>query len=148
MKKIGILLFVVVFVSVAFLWAEKDDDYTSSYSSYDSDNYSSHYSYSGSYTSSKSISNYCDATGCLKEGTKSYCGITGQTEYYCYTHYNEMMGMLGDMEDDVADSAYSKHTCEECSREGTYSITGLSGLTEYYCSIHYYELKDLLDSLY
>ena len=59
-----------------------------------------------------------------------------------------MMGMLGDMEDDVADSAYSKYTCEECSREGTYSITGLSGLTEYYCSIHYYELKDLLDSLY
>jgi hypothetical protein len=102
---------------------------------------------SSSYTYKK-ISHYCQADGCTKEGTKEYIGLSGNTEYYCYTHYKELMNMIGNIEEDVGKGNYSKHTCEECDKEGIYSIVGISGRTEYYCTKHYYEMKELLDSLY
>lgn len=103
------------------------------------------YSSSSKSSSASTIAHYCDASDCTREGTKSYFGIGGQTEYYCLTHYNEIIEIMSDMEEDVGKSSYSKHTCEECSREGTYSIVGISGSTEYYCSTHYRELKELLE---
>lgn len=106
---------------------------------------SSSYSSSSKSSSTSKITHYCDASDCTREGTKSYSGIGGQTEYYCLTHYNEIIDIMSDMEEDVGKSSYSKHTCEECSREGTYSIVGISGSTEYYCSTHYRELKELLE---
>ena len=102
---------------------------------------------SSSSASAKSTTKYCEASGCVKSGTKKYSGISGKTEYYCNEHYNEIMNMMGKMESDVAKSSYSKNTCEVCSKEGTYSIKGISGQREYYCSKHYYEMKDLLESL-
>ena len=113
-------------------------------STIDTTNSSSYSSYSKTSSPSK-ITRYCEADGCYREGTKSYDGITGQTEYYCYTHYNEIIDILSSMEEDVGGGAYSKHTCEECSREGTYSIIGFSGSTEYYCSKHYNEMKEMLE---
>lgn len=106
---------------------------------------SNSYSSSSKSSSTSTITHYCDAPDCTREGTKSYSGIGGQTEYYCLTHYNEIIDIMSDMEEDVGKSSYSKHTCEECSREGTYSIVGISGSTEYYCSTHYRELKELLE---
>lgn len=103
------------------------------------------YSSSSKSTFSSTITHYCDAPDCTREGTKHYSGIGGQTEYYCLTHYNEIINIMSDMEEDVGKSPYSKHTCEDCSREGTYSIIGISGSTEYYCSTHYRELKELLE---
>ncbi|MBQ7957636.1 MAG: hypothetical protein IJ279_06315 [Clostridia bacterium] len=87
---------------------------------------------------------YCVATGCTRKGTKTYRGISSETEYYCETHYDELISMMSDMEEDVGKGSYSKHTCEECSREGTHSIIGISGSTEYYCSTHYNELKEFM----
>ena len=95
----------------------------------------------------KKIEHYCQATGCTREGTKTYDGFGG-TEYYCYTHYNELMDMIGNMEDIVGKGSASKHTCEICSKEGTHSIAGISGETEYYCTEHYNELLDMIASLY
>lgn len=97
---------------------------------------------------SYSVKHYCEAEGCYKEGTNEYIGLYGTTEYYCDKHYQEIMDTLSDMEKDVGNGSYSKHTCEVCDKEGTYSIIGFSGEKEYYCSEHYYEMKDLLDSLY
>ncbi len=96
-------------------------------------------------TYSKETTDYCDASGCTKEGTKSYVGINSQIEYYCETHYNELIDMMSDMEEDVGKGSYSKRTCEECNREGTRSIIGISGKTEYYCSTHYSELQNFLE---
>jgi len=119
---------------------------SSSYSSSSITSHSSKITSSYSTTSySSKITNYCEVDGCYREGSRSYAGITGQTEYYCYTHYNEIFDMITDMEEDVEKSTYNKHTCEECSREGTYSIVGITGSTEYYCLTHYNELKDLLE---
>lgn len=81
---------------------------------------------------------------CGKTATKTV-NLFGQTEYYCTTHYNEIMDILDMMESDVGKGSASKHTCEECSNEGTHSIIGLSGKTEYYCTKHYNELKEMLE---
>lgn len=63
-----------------------------------------------------SISHYCEKSGCTREGIKEYIGISGKTEYYCVTHFNEIMDTLGKMESDVGAGSYSKHTCEECNK--------------------------------
>lgn len=60
------------------------------------------------------------ASGCYKEGTKAVTGISGDTEYYCQDHYNEMQNTINSMEQDVGNGSTSRHTCEECSREGTH----------------------------
>lgn len=73
--------------------------------------------------------------------------FSGKEEDYCYSHYQEILDILGDMEEDVGNSNQSKHTCEECSREGTHRYESFTGQTEYYCTKHYEELMDLLDSL-
>ena len=93
------------------------------------------------------FSNYCEVEGCMNEGTESYPGISGETEWYCQEHYDEMMDIIGMMEEDVGSGTASKHTCEACSKEGTYSIVGLSGETEYYCTEHYNEMVDILEML-
>ena len=96
-------------------------------------------------TSSQSSTHYCEASGCTRKGTKIYSGIGSKTEYYCEIHYNKLIDMMSEMEEDVGKGSYSQHTCEECSREGTYSIIGISGKTEYYCSTHYNELKEFME---
>lgn len=48
---------------------------------------------------------YCDASGCINEGTHSMIGISGQMEYYCDEHYQEMKDMLDMIEKDVANSS-------------------------------------------
>lgn len=106
---------------------------------------SSSYSLSPKSSSANEITHHCDTPNCSREGIKSYPGIGGQTEYYCYEHYNEIVDTINDMEEDVGKSAYSEHTCEECDREGTHSIIGISGNVEYYCTTHYNELKELLE---
>lgn len=98
-------------------------------------------------TKSQNIEHYCEATNCTNEGTIKYIGISGKPEYYCYTHYNELVKLISDMEEDVGKNNYSKHTCEVCSKNGTYSIIGFSGQTEYYCSEHYNELKGFLEDM-
>lgn len=81
---------------------------------------------------------------CGKTATKTV-NLFGQTEYYCTTHYNEIMDIIDMMESDVGQGSASKHTCEECSNEGTHSIIGFSGQVEYYCTKHYNELKEMLE---
>ena len=50
---------------------------------------------------------YCLANGCTQKGTHSITGISGETEWYCDKHYQEMLDIIKIMEDDVAASAYS-----------------------------------------
>ena len=82
---------------------------------------------------------------CGKTATKSI-ELFGQTEYYCTTHYNEVMDIIDMMETDVGKGTASKHTCEECSKEGTRTYHSFTGQTEYYCTQHYQELMDMLDA--
>lgn len=87
-------------------------------------------------------------TECGKNASRSYANpFSGKTEYYCETHYQEILDIMGEMEEDVGNSNQSKHTCEECSREGTHRYESFTGQIEYYCTEHYEELMDLLDSL-
>ena len=95
-------------------------------------------------TSTSNSNNGKKCEECGKNATKSV-NLFGQTEYYCTTHYNEIMDILDMMESDVGQGSASKHTCEECSNEGTHSIIGFSGQMEYYCTKHYNELKEMLE---
>lgn len=46
-------------------------------------------------SSSKSSSQHiCQATGCAKDGACTITGLSGQTEYYCYEHYAEMLSWM------------------------------------------------------
>lgn len=120
------------------------------------DTYDSSYSYSDSSSSSNSSSSsssssrhkrYCEVGDCLNEGTYEIEGISGLTEYYCSTHYQEMQDIISYMEETVGSGSASKHTCESCSKEGTHSIEGFSGETEYYCTEHYNEMIEILEML-
>ena len=131
--------------------SKQSSNYSSSKSSYNSSSSKSSYNSSSksSYNSSsskKTNTHYCEVSSCTREGTKKYEGYAG-TEYYCETHYNELMRMLGKMESDVGSGSYSKHKCEKCSKEGTHEIIGISGKKEYYCSEHYYKMKEMLEKL-
>lgn len=83
---------------------------------------------------------------CGKPANKTV-NLFGRTEYYCTTHYNEIIDIIDMMESDVGQGSASKHSCEECSNEGTHSIIGISGRVEYYCTRHYNELKEMLEIL-
>lgn len=86
-------------------------------------------------------------TECGKNAPRSYTNpFSGEKEYYCETHYQEIIDLMGEMEADVGNSNQSKHTCEECSREGTHKYDSFTGQTEYYCTEHYEELMDMLDA--
>ena len=127
-----------------------DDDYDDDYDYDEDDDYD--YSNSGnsgysSNTSGSSITHYCQASGCYKEGTETVTGISGSTEYYCQEHYNEMQNTINSMEQDVGNGTASRHTCEECSREGTHTLNGISGRTEYYCTEHYNQIMDMLEEM-
>lgn len=108
---------------------------------------SSDYSYHSQ--SNDTYEHTCEADGCYKEGTKTLVGFSGELEYYCITHYNEIQDMISDMEEDVGNGSASKHTCEVsgCSKEGTNEITGVSGTSEYYCTEHYNEMMEMLGNM-
>lgn len=84
----------------------------------------------------------CEVDDCTKTGQYSIEGFSGEMEYYCYTHYNEIQDMLADLLDDTI-------ICEKdgCRREGIYAIEGFSGKMEYYCYAHYSDIQDMIDSL-
>lgn len=110
--------------------------------------YTSSYSNTPSSSSSKTIEHYCEASGCYKEGIIAVTGFSGDPEYYCQEHYDEMQNIIGKMEQDVGTGTYSQHQCEECTKEGTHELIGFSGEPEYYCTEHYNELIDLINELY
>lgn len=97
---------------------------------------------------SKVIEHYCDADGCMNEGTKTLTGFSGKTEYYCQKHYDEIQDTINEMEEDVGNGSASTHKCEACSKEGTHELTGFSGQTEYYCTEHYNEIIDTINKMY
>lgn len=90
----------------------------------------------------------CEVSECYKDGTYSIVGISGETEYYCYDHYQEIQDIINMMEEDVGSGAASKHQCEECSKEGTHELVGISGQIEYYCTEHYNKLIEFMNRLY
>lgn len=86
---------------------------------------------------------------CGKSANHTYINpFSGNMEYYCNKHYNEIVGTLSEMEADVGKSNQSKHSCEECSREGTHIYySPITGEKEYYCTKHYEELKEMMSTL-
>lgn len=97
--------------------------------------------------SSSDYSNSYSCTECGNYATKTYKNpFSGITEYYCNTHYQEILDIIGMMESNVGNSNQSKHTCEQCSKEGTHVYKSFTGQTEYYCTKHYNELMDMLDA--
>lgn len=98
----------------------------------------------GNSSNNSSSGNKC--IECDKKATRTYTNpFSGKKENYCQAHYDEIIDMIGDMEQDVGNGSSSKHKCEECSREGTHSIIGFSGELEYYCTTHYNELKEMFE---
>ena len=86
-------------------------------------------------------------TECGKSANRTYKNpFSGSTEYYCESHYQEIIAIMEMMESDVGNSKQSKHTCEQCSKEGTHKYNSFTGQTEYYCTKHYEELMDMLEA--
>ena len=54
--------------------------------------------------SEKNYTHSCEADGCNNEGTNSIIGFSGNTEWYCNEHYQQMMDILDMMEEDVKKS--------------------------------------------
>lgn len=48
-------------------------------------------------TTSIAVKKYCIVDGCYKEATKSIVGISGQTEYYCKQHYDELEDLVNNL---------------------------------------------------
>lgn len=88
---------------------------------------------------------------CIECGNNAVCTyenpFSGKTENYCYTHYMEILKTISMIEEDMGNSNYSKHTCEECNKEGTNVYYSFTGEVEYYCTTHYQELMELLNSM-
>ena len=123
-----------------------DDEPLEASSSYESDSSTPSSSYS---SSSKTIEHYCEVDDCYKEGVKTIVGFSGEAEYYCQDHYDEIQNIISDMEEDVGSGSASQHTCEVsgCYKEGTNEITGFSGTSEYYCTEHYNEMMEMLGNM-
>ena len=78
-------------------------------------------------TTSKSTTHTCEASGCYRDGTKTITGFSGATEYYCTTHYNEMV--------DIWDSLTTKYmACELCDKKTNCTYTTSLGLSFWVCS--------------
>ena len=54
--------------------------------------------------SGKEEKNVCAVEGCDKEGTVSIIGLSGETEFYCQDHYEEMEDILGQLLSDYKES--------------------------------------------
>ena len=54
--------------------------------------------------SEKNYTHSCEADGCNNEGSNSIIGFSGNTEWYCNEHYQQMMDILDMMEEDVKKS--------------------------------------------
>lgn len=94
------------------------------------------------------IEHYCAVDGCYEEGEYEVEGFSGEIEYYCKEHYDEMQDTINMMEEDVGNGSASEHKCEQCDREGTHEVEGFSGETEYYCTEHYNKIIDNLEKIY
>lgn len=78
-------------------------------------------------SASKMTTQTCQASGCNREGTKKITGFSGAIEYYCTTHYNEMV--------DIWDSIATKYmACEFCGKKTNCTYTTSLGLSFWVCS--------------
>ena len=105
--------------------------------------------YANKEESKKAEEHLCEVDGCNKAGKNKMVGVSGDYEYYCQQHYDEIMKVVDSMETDVAGGNASKHICEVsgCRKEGTNGIKGVSGNIEYYCTEHYNEMNRLLENM-
>ena len=119
---------------------EKEDIETTSTNTYESKSSSS-----SSSSTSTAYSHYCEKDGCYKEGTHEITGFSGQPEYYCDQHYQDIQNMIGMMEEDVGTGSASQHQCEVsgCNKEGTNPVG-----SEWYCTQHYQEMIDMVSGMY
>lgn len=57
----------------------------------------------------------CEVDDCYKEGRYTIVGFSGEIEYYCYTHYNEIQDMIDSM---LNGPSYGD--CDNCGRPAEY----------------------------
>lgn len=91
---------------------------------------------------------FCEECG--RVASHSMTGVaSGKLEWYCDEHWNEIQGIIGNMEKDVGEGSASKHQCQAsgCSKEGTHQIVGISGEYEYYCTEHYQAIVDMYNKM-
>ena len=91
---------------------------------------------------------FCEECG--RVASHSMTGVaSGKLEWYCDEHWNEIQGIIGNMEKDVGEGPASKHQCQAsgCSKEGTHQIVGISGEYEYYCTEHYQAIVDMYNKM-
>lgn len=93
-------------------------------------------------TSNPSIEHYCDAPDCSKEGTRSIIGISGEKEYYCSTHYDEMEDIMNAMVDDVLDSYETDDYDYDYDYTDDYSYDDYDAGYSYDSSDPYYSAND------
>lgn len=91
---------------------------------------------------------FCEECG--RVASHSMTGVaSGKLEWYCDEHWNEIQGIIGNMEKDVGEGSASEHQCQAsgCSKEGTHQIVGISGEYEYYCTEHYQAIVDMYNKM-
>ena len=92
-KLVVVITFIVLFlVIVGSIIAINNNNnlYNNSHSTNSSGSGSYYNTTTNNSTYNNSIKHYCDASGCMNEGTYSLKRSYGSKEYYCYKHYKQM----------------------------------------------------------
>lgn len=90
-------------------------------------------------TTKSTVSKTCAVDGCYRDGTRSYYNdLAERTEYYCRTHYDELIGSINTV------ISKSDPVCgmDGCYRDGTKVWKNFYGINEYYCPTHYEDVME------
>lgn len=66
--------------------------------------------------SNASNKTYCEVDGCINEGHNEIVGFSGEVEYYCNKHYDDIQDMINDI---LNEPSYGD--CDNCGRPAEYA---------------------------
>lgn len=91
-KSVIVIIFIVLILVIvgSIIAINNNSLYNNSHSTNSSGSGSYYNTTTNNSTYNNSIKHYCDASGCMNEGTYSLKRSDGSKEYYCYKHYKQM----------------------------------------------------------
>ena len=91
-KSVVVIIFIVLIIVIvsSIIAINNNNLYNNSHNTNSSGSGSYYNTTTNNSTYNNSIKHYCDASGCMNEGTYSLKRSDGSKEYYCYKHYKQM----------------------------------------------------------
>lgn len=91
-KSVVVIIFIVLIIVIvsSIIAINNNNLYNNSHNTNSSGSGSYYNTTTNNSTYNNSIKHYCDASGCMNDGTYSLKRSDGSKEYYCYKHYKQM----------------------------------------------------------